>query len=349
MANQLPESTQVLYSQLLDELLRAAYPKRGISFFTREVKGNEYWYMQYVVGSSKRSFYLGPDSDDLRARVEDAEALWSRDEASRSDRTRLVSMLRAGEATTLPAAHARVLEAMEQAGVFIVGGVVVGSHAYAAMANMLGVKWDESTMRTQDVDIAHDYQVHVTVPDVDVDLVEALEQADKGFFPVPTLNKKHPSTSFSVRGTELSVSLLTPMRGPPSGEPKRISSLDAMAKPLRFLDYILEDIQPAAIPVRAGVLINVPSPARFALHKLVVSQRRPAAMQTKSKKDLAQAEQVLRVLLEERPGDIHFAADAAHEMAPKFLMQLRRGLTHIDYEISSEVEQILKSAAPGEE
>ncbi len=36
-----------------------------------------------------------------------------------------------------------------------------------------------------------------------------------------------------------------------------------------------------------GVLVNVPAPARFALHKLVVAAMRPAALQAKAAKDRA--------------------------------------------------------------
>lgn len=209
------------------------------------------------------------------------------------------------------------------------------------MANALGVKWDRAAMRTQDVDIAHDYQLHVTVPDVEVDVEQALQQADKAFFAVPALNRKHPSTTFSVRGAELSVSLLTPMRGAPDAAPKPIPSINAVAKPLRFLDYLLDDVQSAAAPIRQGVLVNIPSPARFALHKLVVSRRRPAAFATKAKKDVVQAEQVLRVLLEDRPGDLILALEAAQQMPPKFMKQLEAGLAQLDAEVRSGVEAMM--------
>ena len=340
MIDRLPESTQLLYSQLLDELLKAAYSKRGITFLTRRVKGHTYWYLQYVIGSSQRSYYLGPDNEELRARIESARELWARDKVDGESRARLVSMLRAGGAITLPGGHARVLEALEQAGVFAVGGVLIGSHAFALMGNSLGVRWPEASLRTQDVDIAHDYQVHVSVPDVDVDVEDALREADRAFFAVPTLDNKSPSTTYSVRGKELSVSLLTPMRGKPEGTPKYISSLDTMAKPLRFLDYLLDDVQPAAVPVRRGVLVNIPSPARFALHKLVVSQRRPPAFQTKARKDVAQAEAVLEVLLEDRPGDIAFAFDAADDMPPKFMKQMRAGFELVAPEVRSDVLEL---------
>lgn len=342
MPHYLPASTQTLYAQLLDEMLDATYSARGISFITREVKSRTYWYMQYTIGASQRSYYLGPDDDPLRERIKAARLLWESDAPSAQNRARLVAMLMAGEATTLPSMHSRVLEALEQAGVFLVGGVLIGSHAYALMANTLGVKWPASTMRTQDVDLAHDTTFHITVPDRIVDLEAALSESDKGFFAVPALNRKEPSTTFKIRGSELSVSLLTPMYGKTDSRAKPIHSLNAMASPMRFLDYILEDTQPAVLPFRHGVLVNIPSPARFALHKLVVSQRRPAAFAVKARKDILQAQEVLGVLLKDRPGDILLALEAAWGMPAKFQTQLKTGIAQIEADLQDQMSDYMK-------
>ncbi len=48
-------------------------------------------------------------------------------------------MLIAGGAATVSAVEARVFELLERTGVFVVGGVLVGSHAFGLYANMLGV------------------------------------------------------------------------------------------------------------------------------------------------------------------------------------------------------------------
>ena len=338
MIRRLPHATQLLYSELLDELLHAALSKRGISFFTRTIDGRDYWYLQYVIGSSQQSYYLGPDDERTRARVEATRARWDHDDDSRESRMRLVSMLRAGGATVPTASHARVLEALAQAGVFAVGGVLVGSHAFAQLANTLGVVWEQATMRTKEFDIGHGHRV--AVPDVRVDLEEALKTANKDFIPVPALNRKHPSTTFSLRNRDLSVTLLTPMHGKPDSSPRQVSALRAMAEPVRFLDYILEDVQPAAVTVRNGILVNVPAPARFALHKLVVSQRRAPAFETKAKKDVVQAQAVLDVLLEDRPGDILVAAEAAEKMPRKFISQLRAGLERVEETVRHGVLEI---------
>ena len=97
-----------------------------------------------------------------------------------------------------------------------------------------------------------------------------------------------------------------------------------------FLDYLIADSQPAAVPAGSGVLIRVPHPARFALHKLVISQRRPAARTTRSRKDVAQAAAVLDVLKDVRSGDIDGAGHAAREMGKKFVAQLSAAAAVLD-------------------
>ena len=320
----LPESVQLVYSQLLDELLGVGLPSRGISFVRRAVRGRDYWYMQLVIGSERQAFYLGPDDEATRRRVEANRTLRREAEQAEEVRGRLVTMLRAGGAAVLPASHARVLETLAQAGVFLVGGVLVSSHAFTLLGNALGVRWDAGTARTADVDLAHDRTISAVVPPAPVDLEQAVRATGQPFFPVPALRHDHPSTSFKVRGSELSVSLLTPMIGRPDGSPRPVPTLRAMAEPLRFLEFVLTDTQQVAVPVRQGFLVTTPSPARFALHKLVVSVRRPATFAIKARKDVAQARQVLAFLASERPGDLDLAIDAAREMPQRFQHQLRQ-------------------------
>ncbi len=43
-----------------------------------------------------------------------------------------------------------------------------------------------------------------------------------------------------------------------------IESFKRHAKPLRFMDFLFDDIEPAIIPYQHGILVNIPNPARFA-------------------------------------------------------------------------------------
>lgn len=76
-----------------------------------------------------------------------------------------------------------------------------------------------------------------------------------------------------------------------------------------------------------GVLVNVPNPARFALHKLIVAGERDSTMHTKREKDLRQAAQLLALLVQERPGDIRIAWDAIKGRGQGWQRRIASGLT----------------------
>lgn len=339
----LPESTHLLYSQLLSQCLHASAPSgRGLSFVKKSIKGTTQWYLQLTVGNQKTQHYIGPDSQEVQELITKEKSLWDMAKPDRQAREQLVSMLISGGAHTVSAAEARLFELIERAGVFLVGGVLVGSHAFGTYGNMLGVTWPTKITQTHDVDIARDNHIILGLRNEPVDLKQTLLDANMGFVEVPAFDRKSPSTSFRIQGKQLSVDILTPMIGKPASKPILITALNSYAEPLRFLDYLLDDIQPAIIVARAGIVVNVPSPARYALHKLVASARRPPALQTKTIKDIDQATLLLNVLLEDRPGDIQSAIDAAREMPEKFLEQMKSGLKKLPDDLGSKLNRLIK-------
>lgn len=227
------------------------------------------------------------------------------------------------------------------------GGVLVGSHAFGIYGNMLGVKWPSETTRTHDVDIAAEYRLLIGMPDRKVNLRQALVESELGFVEVPALDRKSPSTRFRIKGKQLSVDVLTPMLGRTSAKPIHLAALDTFAEPVRFLDFLLDESQPAALVARAGILVNVPAPARYALHKLVIAERRVPAFQTKTRKDVFQAEQLISVLVRDRPGDLRKAWEAAAKQPAKFMTQLRAGMSRLSKETRSALEQSRVKKRPG--
>jgi hypothetical protein len=330
-----------LYAQLLSQCLHGAAPSgRGLSFVTKRIKGGKQWYLQLTVGSRKTQHYLGPDTPEVRRLIDSEKALWRSAMADLASREQLVAMLIQGGAYAASTADARVLELLERAGVFLAGGVLVGSHAFALYGNMLGVRWPTEVTRTQDVDIAAEQHLVIGVPDIEVDLRQAIVDSELGFIEVPALDRRSPSTRFRIRGRQLSVDILTPMRGRTSTKPVHLTSLNAYAEPVRFLDYLLDDAQPAVLVAKAGLLVNVPAPARYALHKLVLAERRVAAFHTKTRKDIDQAEQLLGVLVRDRRGDLRAAWTAALEQPRKFVHQLRAGLERLSVATRGELEAV---------
>ncbi len=339
----LSESTRLLYTQLLSQCLHSAAPSgRGLSFVNKTIKASRHWYLQLTVGSHKTQHYLGPDSDAIHQLIKNEKKLWESATPDRQAREKLVAMLIAGGAHTVGAAEARLFELLERVGVFLVGGVLVGSHAFGVYGNMLGIHWPDATTRTHDIDIASSNHIAVGITNKPVDLKQALLAAEMGFVEIPALDRKSPSTSFRIQGKQLSVDILTPLVGKPRSKPILLATFNAYAEPLRFLDYLLEDIQPAVIVARTGILVNVPSPARYALHKLVTAMHRPVALHTKNLKDVTQSERLLSLLLEDRPGDVHLACDAAKQMPDKFIVQLRAGIKKLPAAMGDRITQYMK-------
>jgi len=318
MSNQpLAESVQTLYAELLEQAIhaeaeRAASAAPRGSFVTKTIRGVTYWYLQYQEGDRKRQRYLGRESPSLLAWMEEAKEARARSGADAEERGKLVSMLAAGGAARESATVVRVLELLAAAGVFRLGGVLVGTQAFAAYGNLLGVRFAQQALRTQDVDIAQDRSIGIALAgeSAPADVEGNLHASGLGFAPVPQLDPREPSTSFKIRGRELRVDFLTPLFGPESSAPVFLPALGVSAHPLRLLDYLIESAVQAVVVGGSGVLVNVPDPARFALHKLWISDRRPVSEQTKAAKDLRQAGDLLDLLLEDRSGDVQLAWEA---------------------------------------
>jgi len=338
----LPDNVALQYSELMQQCIHPAPDGANLSFKSKTIGGKRYWYLYISLGKRRTEHYLGEESTELLDTIEDEKALWESSEDDRSVRARLVAMLLAGGATGIPTNEGKVLALLERSGVFLAGGVVVGTLAFRAYANMLGIGW-HSELQTRDIDLASDHRFPIVIPKKrkPIQLVEILLKSGMGFMEVPALNRKSPSTKFKIRGEELSVELLTPMRGRETARPIEITWLGAFAEPIRFIDYLLDDIQPAVLLYKHGILMNVPAPARFAFHKLVVSQRRRSSDNEKIKRDLTQAEQLFSVLVDGRPGDLILAYEAAGKMGEKFQVQLNSGLKLIDPEISELVKNVI--------
>ena len=304
---------QTAYAELVEQLVageaqRAIGHSKG-AFVVKALKGQEYYYFQHALPGGIVQTYVGrrtPALDAIVARFKEGRELAT---SERLRTTRLSALLRSGGAIGIDGPSARVLEALADAAVFRLGGVLVGTHAFLALGNMLGVRWTGGGVRTEDIDIAGENTLAIAVPALAADVPKVLDSLEMGFFPVPGLSPNQPSTSFKVRGRALRVDVLTPQRGRRTG-PVPIPRFHTAAQPLPHLDYLIEDPQQAALAAGSGILVNVPLPARFALHKLVVARSRPLTQQTKSGKDLDQAAQLIAILAEDRPGDLATAWEA---------------------------------------
>jgi|GEM_PF-102556 len=327
----LPLETRTLYAELMDQLtaLEAGRSLGSVpgTFVRKIIKGRTYLYFQHSEpGGTKRQIYLGPEDNSLAALVARFEKERDLHTPELRQIQRLCAQLRAGGCLTTGHHHARVLSSLADAGLFSLDAVLVGTQAFLVLGNILGVRWRGGSLRTEDIDIAGDRAMVVGTERVDADLPGALERLNMGFFPVPSLNSKDPSTSFKVRGEALRVDLVTPAWKRNEHDPVVIRRFRAAAQPVPFLQYLLDHSIRGAIIDGDGILVNVPDPARFALHKLIVAAKRDVTMAAKSEKDLHQASQLLAFLAEDRPGDLPLANEDLVSRGQKWKSCLQKGM-----------------------
>jgi hypothetical protein len=89
---------------------------------------------------------------------------------------------------------------------------------------------------------------------------EALDQLRMFFLPVPQLRHDNPSTSFKIRGKQLTVDLLTTGNGK-NENPVKVPLFQSEAMPLQYMTFLLEETVPTVAFDRKHIaLVNVPDP-----------------------------------------------------------------------------------------
>jgi hypothetical protein len=341
---------QTHYAALLQALAARAVDLEVIdrpgSFVTKTIKGNTYWYFQSTELGQQKQTYIGPHSPETESIVGLGMSELEQLREQSAETARLVALAAAGGCAPHAGAEREILKLLESRGVFRAGGVLIGSAAMLSLGNMLGVRWTSEALRTQDIDVAADPKVMIGLKGAAS--VSSLESGDgTPLIPVPSLNRLHPSTSFKVRGTELMVDFLVPLVGRPRSEPVRLPGLGVSAHPLRYLDYLIEGPVQAAVVGGDGVLVNVPSPARFALHKLITAGERPAAFSAKMQKDVQQAELLMDVLLGDRPGDVILAWEALKERGRTWLKKVASGIGKLEPAVREKLVAVVPATSDG--
>lgn len=282
-----------------------------------ERKGRVYWYDSYRVGSDVRKRYIGEDSEELRARIAAYETLKSATEARRKNRTRLVRLLRAEGFLSLDAATGGLLSAFAASGVFRLGGTVVGTHAFRLYEGELGVHMGvDMAAQTDDIDIASFTRLSLALEDTAAPPLESVFK-DLAFAPQPSVQKGRTWRWKQSRGDTL-VEFLTPSFDEKEGL-QPLSALGVDAQALHHLNFLIAEPIKAAINYRSGVLVQIPQPERFAIHKLIVASRRRAGVDAlKSEKDRRQAAFLIDVLADDRPDELKDAMEEAKSRGPKW-------------------------------
>jgi hypothetical protein len=285
----------------------------------RKGTGYGYWYRVYYPVPGKQAEDIVCAESDVQSLAamehEIAFAAWV---------ARQVGALRKLGFQVADKSTARVLVELHNRQAFESGIVLVGTLAWSAWMNELGVS--VVAARTLDVDLAI-RSVKLAAP---LDLLESMRATSLPFHPVPGMHPADPATSVKLPGVHgLRVDLLA--AGTRLGETIRVRDLGWAAQSIPFYDWLLEDPDPGA--VLAGghcVPVRLPQAARLVWHKLYSSTQRRGFAE-KAEKDRRQALVLAAVLAEQ---DFDQLAQTLAEAPKRLLAPIRpllpRLMTHTE-------------------
>lgn len=287
---------QVTFSELKRQALELPEQLLGTpgSVGVREVNGSTFYYRQYYdAEGNKTADYLGATNDpSVQARV-----------ASVREHIQIANQLKQDIRLLASLGYARVdrkvnavLVALANERLFVAGAVLLGSHAYGALLNELGVR--AAAFTTEDVDIGRGEPLKLAG---ERDFQDILASSGVRLQPVPGLDKRSTVTSYKAPGRDrFRVDLLAHTSGSVV-RPKALAELKAHALALPHLDAVLAaPLESVVLGQETPVAVRVPRPEALAWHKAFLSQLGARTLD-KRRKDLLQAAVLLAVLAEDAP------------------------------------------------
>lgn len=333
--NALTLAEQTLFAELVQQV-ESAGPAGSI--YTRQRDGIRYYYAKIPVGVDRIDTFIGKVGDA----VADARAAELRNGMEQAgERRRLVSLLRRTGLATPHRTIGATLDAISHAGLFRNGAVLVGTGAYMMSEALVGRKLPQPTLMTGDLDLATaNLALKAEPPE---SLAAVIKRGDPTFEPVMQIHSKQPPSRFRTANGFL-LDLITATRRRTDTNPMPLEELGAGAAPLQYVDWLITDPVRTVALWGSGVSINVPQPARFAVHKLILAQKRDVGSRLKRQKDLSQADALIDALRLNDPYVLQdVLIDAASAGAQGWREPILRSLAEIKrHDIATELQDTIR-------
>ncbi|MBZ9798740.1 GSU2403 family nucleotidyltransferase fold protein [Mesorhizobium sp. ES1-4] len=285
-----------LVQRSLDASFESDFPTTG-NFVRVPVKERIYWYFEETQPKKTRR-YVGPaDDPEIAKRV---GAFREIKDDLRSRRKLVSTLVREAGLTEPEKFTGDIVQALGKAGIFRLRGVLVGTVAFQSYAGYLGVRLPGGSLQTGDADFAQHYSISSAVDDSLPPILDVLREIDPTFREIPHRSDRMRVTQYE-NAARYKVEFLTPNRGSDdyADHASPMPSLGgASAQPLRFLDFLIHQPIRTVLLHRSGVPVVVPSPERYAVHKLIVASRRQSDANgvAKREKDVYQASLLVEAL-----------------------------------------------------
>ena len=338
---------RTVYAELVQRSLDASFEtdfSTAGNFVRVPVKGRDYWYFEETRPEKTRR-YVGPAADpEIATRV----AAFREIKDDLRSRRKLVSTLVRDAGLTAPETFTGdVVEALAKAGLFRLRAVLVGTVAFQTYAGHLGVRLPGAALQTGDADFAQFHSVSADVEDSMPPVIDVLRAVDPTFREIPHRTDAGRTTQYE-NASRYRIEFLTPNRGS-DDHADRASPMPSLggasAQPLRFLDFLIRDPVRTVLLHRSGVPVLVPSPERFAVHKLIVAARRERSGAAKREKDLHQVSLLVEALdTTRRRDDLAHAFAEAWERGDAWRDALRKGLSLLRPDRHEMVQSVLGQA-----
>jgi hypothetical protein len=197
--------------------------------------------------------------------------------------------------------------------------------------------------QTADVDFAHaGRNISFALPaTVQAQPHSALVTMNEGFLPLIQYRGAAGASYRHPKEPEFQIDFLT-TRVADNDDPIEVENLDVALQPLRFMEFSLENIQQATLfdPTGRCVVVSLPEPARYAVHKLLIIGERAGRFKAKVSKDLAQAASLLAYFRMADPEALRVAWADALERGPgwrKRALEGKRALAGVERALAVEM------------
>jgi hypothetical protein len=275
---------------------------RGTLAF-RNTNGHDYLVKWFYEDEKRKAKVLGKRSPETESiEREFSLARKSLDARAKSLRANLEKQARLNNAvglSRLPLISARIIRAFERAGIGSERVKIVGTHALYAYESMAGGVFDAGFVATQDIDFLLDPRAplrFVILDDLKQEtLLGVLQSADRSFEITRQTFRAQNRDGFLV-------DIIQPERNPPwRKDAFETGKGDLQPSPITGLVW-LENAPAISQPVLDAkgfpVIMNVPDPRAFAIHKLWLSKQ-PMRGAAKARRDEAQAFAVAALVISE--------------------------------------------------
>jgi hypothetical protein len=227
----------------------------------RTTSAGPYVYRVFQEASGKQAEeYVAREDDEKRAQAAAADIEWAKWVATQ------VRALRKLDFQVADKAVARVLVELYNSQLLHAGLYVVGTLAYMAWLNELGVK--VAVAQTQDLDFGTPRDLKLAASRSFLDI---MQRTKLGFNPVPGLSPAETASSVKLPGAHgLRVDVLT--SGDETGQRLSLPALNWAAQTVEHYDYLLGETREGAVLAGTHCIpVRLPAVERFVWHKFFSS------------------------------------------------------------------------------